>query len=365
MTPWTTRPLRAPEAAILRHPDQRTPWAPSLVVHLGEPLAHAEATARLGALVAQHPILRARLAKDAWVCGAAPPQIEPLGDDLAHLRTRFDLAAGPPVRIALSADGHDLALVGHHAALDGRALTSIARCLLGSAPLGVAGPSTAPAEHAQARLDGEGSPRGGPSLAASPLRLLARPAHRVAPSVERPRSETFVSASLPSGTRLRVAPLAAATTAAAGAWNADRGAPWGRVGLTIPVGGPPVIGNVSTHRRLDLALPADVAGAVAAALATADPPLGATISRARGRVLRLAAPLARRLSDSLLVSNLGLVDLPGARAVDFYPQARGRSAVALGACTPVGGTPRLTLRARDLTESDARALLDAVVRLLE
>jgi hypothetical protein len=365
MTAWTSRPLRASEAAILRHPDQRTPWAPSLVVHLAAPAEHLVVAERLARLAAEHAILGARLGRDEWIAVPEPPPLEVLGDELALLRTRFDLAVGPPVRAALAPDGRRLAVVGHHAALDGRALALIAQPLRGnSAPTRADSAAGAPAE-SQPRVEHEGPSGGGQRHGSSALRLIARPAQRVAPSAQAPRAETFVSTELPAGRGLRVAPLAAAVTAAAGAWNTDRGAPWGRIGLTIPIGGPPAIGNVSTHRRVDLELPADVARAVAAALATPEAPLGAVLSRGRARLLRLAAPLALRLSDSLLVSNLGLVDLPGASGVDFYPQARGRSAVAIGACTPAGGTPRLTLRSRDLTEHDARALLDAVVALLE
>ncbi|MDQ8047359.1 MAG: hypothetical protein REI11_22320, partial [Patulibacter sp.] len=119
-----------------------------------------------------------------------------------------------------------------------------------------------------------------------------------------------------------------------------------------------VLGNVSTHRRLDLPADADIAAAVQVALATADEPVEAG---GPSVLLRLLGPIIDRFSDSLLVSNLGLVDLPGATAVDFYPQARGRSAVAIGACSVAGGERTLTLRARDLDDTDAAALLDAVI----
>lgn len=361
-SPWRERPLTPAEAAILFHPDRATPWAPSALVHLAVPLEREAAVANLAALAERAPIVDARLdlRGSRWVAQSGRLALEALGDPLAVLRTRFDLASGPPLRVALDADGRRLAVVAHHAALDGRALVMVARALLGAHPIEATSPQSEPVV-----ADPAGStvadPAGG---AREAVRRLARPADRVAASAEPPTSEAFVADDVPEGVPLRVAGLAAAATSAAARWNAERGAAWEQVGLTIPVGGPAVLGNVSTHRRVDLAVPGDVAGAVQAALATAVPPPDAALTPSRARLLRLLAPISARLSDSLLVSNLGRVDLPGARAVDFFPQARGRSAVALGACTPVEGTPRLTLRARDLGEDDARALLALVVEEL-
>lgn len=369
--PWTHRALTGPEAAILHHPDQRTPWAPSIVVRLAPgTLTPARAQERLAALIQAHPILDARLelAAGRWVAGAGRQELELLADELHVLRTRFDLAAGPPARIALSPAGDALAIVGHHAALDGRALVMIARALLGAAPIEAVGSPAPSAGPSAAAAPADAEQASGPSAGAGAreaMRRLLHPADRVAPTPGADEGEAFVAADLPAGSGVRVATLAHAAVEAVGAWNGERGARWASVGLTIPVGGPPTLGNVASHRRVDLHGPADVAEAVRAALRAAAAPPDAALSPAKARLLRLAAPIVDRLSDSLLVSNLGLVDLPGAVAVDFYPQARGRSAVAIGACTPRGGRTRLTLRARDLSDLDAGILLGMIAdRLL-
>lgn len=360
MSAWS-RPLTAPEATLVHHPDQRTPWAPSIVVHLRPgSLDRARAEQRLADLVVTHPILRARLGRDRrhWIAGPAP-HVELLTDGAVPLlRTRLELQAGPPVRVALAPDAGTLVIVAHHAALDGRALLMIAAGLLGAPDVAKPRPDVQPRDGNHRAAATPAAPHAATPAAA--LRRLVAPADRVAPSGVPPAQESFVWAEPPEGVRLRAATIAAAAVQAATQWNRDRGAPWRRVGLTIPVGGPPVLGNVSTHRRIDLAAGMPVAEAVAAALAAAEPPPDAAITPGRARALALLAPLVDRLSDSLLVSNLGVVDLPGAMAVDFSPQARGRSAVAIGACTPRGGTPRLTVRARDLSPSDAQQFLALV-----
>lgn len=356
---WTTRQLLPSEAAIVHHPDRRGCWVPCVRVELAEPLTTPVIGDRLTELAARHSILGARLdsRRGAWVAGSPRLPIVPLPDPLAVLCVPIDLATGPPLRVALSADGRQLAVAGHHAALDGRALLMVARALLGApagaaeAPLGSVAPPRAPGAAPAAPAS---APRSAPQEA---LARVLRPADRVAPSRTGRGLEVLLAAEAPVGAELRVAALAAAAVRAAGAWNHRRRRPWRRVGLTIPVGGPPLLGNVASHRRLDLDLPADVAAAVTAALAQGAAPPDAGLDPRRARLLRLLAPVVARLSDSLLVSNLGLVDLPGATAVDFYPQARGRSAVALGACTVRGGRSRLTLRARDLNAADAEALL--------
>lgn len=355
---WTTRALTGAEAAILHHPDQRTPWAPSIVVRLASAaLEHGTAEARLRALIERHPILDARLELGAsrWIAGCGRQALELLADELHFLRTRFDLASGPPVRIGLSPAGDTLAIVGHHAAVDGRALVMIARALLGAEPI-EATAAIRPKARAASETDGQRKRRstGG---AREALRRMLRPADRVAASPGAVEGEAFVAADLSVGAPVRAAHLAAAAVQATAAWNRERGERWSRIGLTIPVGGPPALGNVATHRRVDVSLPAAVSDVVGAALRDQVDPPEAGLSASKARVLRVVAPIVDRLSDSLLVSNLGVVDLPGAHAVEFYPQARGRSAVAIGACTPAGGTPRLTLRARDLSELDAGLLL--------
>ena len=94
--------------------------------------------------------------------------------------------------------------------------------------------------------------------------------------------------------------------------------------------------------------------AVAAAVAGRREPLDQVWSPRFGWLLE---PVVGRFSDSLLVSNLGRRDVPGATRLEFFPVARGRSAVAVGAAGLPGGPSTVSLRARDLSPEDAEALL--------
>lgn len=356
---WTSRAATPAEASILHHPDRRSAWVIGVVVRLtAGGLDPAVAARRLAALTVAHPILCARYDGRRWIRGL-PCELRPLEGDprvSGVLGARIDLAHDGPLRVRLSADGRVLVLAGHHGALDGRALLALAAGLLGvtEAQRAVAGPAST-----GRRCD---PPSLGPGRTArEALGRLARPADRVAPSATAAR-EALVAADVSPAVRLRVATLAAAAVAAAGAWNRERGARWRRIGLTIPVGGLPVVGNVSTHRRVDLGTDADVRSAVTAALAAEVPPVEAASPRA---ALRLPATVIDRFSDSLLVSNLGRLQLPDVEAVDFFPVARGRSAVALGAATVDGGAGRVTLRARDLDAAGAQQLLTAIIEHLE
>ena len=120
-------------------------------------------------------------------------------------------------------------------------------------------------------------------------------------------------------------------------------------------------GYRSRYRRVDLRAGEAVEPAVAAALASPREPPDQVWSPRLGRLLE---PLAGRFSDSLLVSNVGRRAVPGARRLDFFPVARGRSAVAFGAAGLAGGPSTVSVRARDLAAEDAEALLaDVVARL--
>jgi hypothetical protein len=155
--------------------------------------------------------------------------------------------------------------------------------------------------------------------------------------------------------------VAAACVAAVAHHNGQRRSRWRRVGLSIGVGGAPGIGNVASYRRVDVMAGSDVAAAVTAALSRELEPVE---FGAGPRLPPWAVPLARRLSDSILVSNLGRHDVHGATEVVFYPVARGRSAVAFGLAGLTGGPSTISLRSLYLSADDADALLDDVVRRL-
>ena len=155
--------------------------------------------------------------------------------------------------------------------------------------------------------------------------------------------------------------LAQACVDAASAHNRRLGAPWHRVGISVAKGGPPGVGNVASYRRLDLQAGDPVVPSVAAALLTADEPTEQTRA---GLALTLTRPIVNRFSDSLLISNLGRQSLPDTARLEFFPVARGRSAIAFGAVGVDGMASTLSLRARDLTMPDARKLLGDAVQFL-
>ena len=335
------------ELAILRFPDRRTDWVVILIASLVTPLGIVELRRRLGGLHGAVPMVGARLRHETWYPGEPLQPVvlggEPLDDPC--LDAAFDLATEPPVRLVLGNDGRRLAVACHHAAFDGRALVAIVVALLGGslpAPVTSAPPG----------------PRGSNSA------LIGRfftPADRIAPSSTPPRRDTCVSEDVELSGRSVTARLAQACVDAASAHNRRLGAPWHRVGISVAKGGPPGVGNVASYRRLDLRAGDPVVPSVAAALLTADEPTEQTRA---GLALTLTRPIVNRFSDSLLISNLGRQSLPDTARLEFFPVARGRSAIAFGAVGVDGMASTLSLRARDLTMPDARKLLGDAVQFL-
>jgi hypothetical protein len=212
---------------------------------------------------------------------------------------------------------------------------------------------------------------------------LIRPVDRVALSPARPGREALAVAEADLAGPGITARLVSAAVAAAGAHNARLGRPWRRVGINIglagaaeaagspsaanrthqtEVPGDELPGNFSRYRRIDLGPGEAVAPALEAAVASAREPLDQVWSPRWGWMLE---PVVGRFSDSLLVSNLGRREVPGVTRLEFFPVARGRSAVAVGAVGLAGGPATVSVRARDLSSEDAEALLADLVARLE
>ena len=347
--------------ALLRFPDRRTGWVVVAAASLEEPPAGLDE--RLHALHLAVPMVGARLRGEVWRPGSPPEPLvvdgEPLG--VPALLDRFRLAEEPPLRVLVGAGGTRVAVACHHAAFDGLGLVGLLAALLGGPLPGPPGAATAPRPPAELR---------------GLLGRLARPADRVAPSPGgAPARDALAVHELVLTGRQVTAHLAAAAVAAAGARNARLARPWRRVGLNLGLAGPSgpagppsqggaggVAGNLSRYRRVDLVAGEPVEPAVTAALGSPREPIDQVWSPRLGRLL---GPVARRGSDSLLVSNLGRRAVPGATRLDFFPVARGRSAVAVGAAGLAGGTSTVSLRARDLSSEDAAALLADIVARLE
>jgi hypothetical protein len=323
-----------------------TAWVVVLAASFRTPVR--DAAAALGRLHLTAPVIGARLGADGWVPGAPPEPVIVDGDPLhsAGLLDRYDLERDPPLRVVIDATGHRVVLAGHHAAFDGRALTLVLAAIAGR-PAPDAEP--VPVE----------PPRRSQRRASSRLLGLLRPTDPIAASAG-PASETLLSRAVVLNGPGITAGLAAAVVAAAGEHNARAGAPWRRVGISLGVGGPAGIGNLATYRRVDVSPDEPVAPAVSASLAAPPEP---TIALPPG-LARALAPLVTRLSDSVLVSNLGLVDAPGIERAEIYPVARGRSAVAVGAAGVRRGPSTITLRSQRLSPEDAAALLDGIAARL-
>jgi hypothetical protein len=326
--------------ALLRFPDPRTDWVVVTVATLSEPIH--DLGDRLRDLQQAVPICGARLQSETWVAGSAPlvelVRGEPL--DCPPLDRPFHLASESPLRLVVGAEGRRLAVIGHHAAFDGLALVAILRSL-------VCGTMPEPVD----------SPPPGP--AGSPLPLLhrlARPAARLHATPGHWPSDTYATTSVAFTGRGVTGQLSAAAVDAAVAHNARRGQRLGRVGLTIAVGGPMGVGNVASYRRIDVRPDAPVADLVAQALASNVEP-GEQV-RAPRLILRGLGPVVERFSDTLLISNLGRHDVPGVERLDFFPVARGRSAVSVASASVAGGETSVTVRARDLSPADARRFLN-------
>jgi hypothetical protein len=350
------RGASAAERAILHHPDRRTSWIVVLAATLADPPPdlHARCRRRLVELAQRWPIIGARWRAHAWQPGSPTEPLATDGDAVraAALLEPFDLASEPPVRLVIGDGGWHLALAAHHAALDGRAMTEILAALV-AAPTG-AGARTDDAPR-QPAATGVGC-----ALRSSARRLL-RPADRLAPSPHRPLRESFAVRDVSLAGPGVTAAISEACVDAAGRRNARLGGRWQRVGLSLAVGGPPAVANVASYRRLDLDPRDDVRARVQATLAS---PVVPAEQRSAPRILRVLAPLSGRFSDSMLVSNLGRCESAGVRRMALFPVARGRSAVAFGACSVTRGRSTISLRARDIDQAEAELLLDDVVRRL-
>jgi hypothetical protein len=333
---------------------------------------------RLAALHQAVPMIGARLHDETWQPGPPPaPQI--IDDDpiaAPDLVARFDLATHPPIRVVAGSGGTRLAVACHHAAFDGLSLVALLADLIRPEDQpGDSGQFEAPRPPSTGAVGNREHPpspwRGVPELRGLVGRLV-RPADRVAPSLMRTGREALAVAEVGLAGPKVTARLAAAAVAAAGAHNARLGHRWRRVGLNVglagltgpgphPVGGGGELGNFSRYRRVDLRVGEAVGTALEAALARDREPLDQVWSPRLGWVLE---PVVGRFSDSLLVSNLGRREVPGATRLEFFPVARGRSAVAVGAVGLAGGPVTVSVRARDLSSEDAEALLaDLVARL--
>lgn len=336
----------------VNHPDRTTSWVIVLVARAaagGAVVQPSLIQSRLSDLRTTTPLVGARLRGSAWH-GGDPPRaqlIEGIVDPLTVLPLhRFDLTAEAPLRVVGAADGTWLALCAHHFAFDGLGMIALMRGLLTGEREVV---STYRASSVSSRSE----------IPWPLFRRVMLPADPVAASSPVPPSEVLLTRAVELGGKQVTSKLAAACTKAAIAHNRRCGAPVRRIGISVAVGG--VDGDSATYRRIDVRPNAPIRQAVERALSTSEVPRELV---ALPRAARLLSPVLGRLSDTILVSNLGRPAVGNVASLDFFPVARGRSAVALGAVSILGGRSTLTLRARFLDPSDAQLLLDGAVAAL-
>ncbi|MFL6107429.1 MAG: hypothetical protein ACJ72D_12490 [Marmoricola sp.] len=302
-----------------------------------------------------------------------PPQASALADRLAGLsrEARWPLPlpdaviTGEPRQLlgalttsstqALRLGRHEggLVLAARHEALDGLAMLSAARHLLGEVRSSARG------------LPPDVAGSGPGALVRRATEVLVRPPARVAPSRSGTGTgDSFASTSVEASPR--TADLVHAGARAIAAWNTERGRASRRI--SVAVGASTLGGNAEDLRDASAFLRlTDVeamnADEVRAALAAApvQPGGGGVTAGLLGRALRPAARLAApRLGSTLLVSHLGTLDADEhLSAAAFYPVTGGGSGLSLGAAT-LRSTTTITLRARASQHDD-----DALQQLLE
>jgi hypothetical protein len=359
--------IRPTSLHMLRHPDRRTTWVGVGVLRFVEPIGGGSSaeverivSERLERLVAAFPIASARLEGLTWVPGRANP-VRLAATEEEHaagpyaagrrsvptsLTAPFDLTTEAPLRVLADPGGRFVAVAAHHAAIDGPTIIGMLKVLCGESP----------------RLPRRSrllASRSRPPLDA--LRRLIAPADPVAPSNRTPTEESFVFVDLPPIGKDAAIRLPEAVVRAIVEYGQRCGRPLRRIGISLSVAALDGEEVVASYRRVDVRAGQPVAPAIARALATEEEPWELLHAP---RLLPLLAPVAWRLSDTVLVSDFGRVQLAGVERFEAYPVARGRSAVAIGATRVAGGRGTLTLRARDLSPADGLWVLERAIERL-
>jgi hypothetical protein len=337
----------------LRHPDRVSAWVIAMVGRAApgsRVLDPAVLDSRLSQLATSSPMIAGRLRGGQWQA-AEPPAIEVVGsleDPIPILPLHhFDLATEAPLRILVGADGSWISLCAHHFAFDGLAMVSILRSL-------VTGRSE------EVSVIGWNSRVSSPEVPWPVLKRVLLPADPVASTGSVSGTEVLEARTVHLSGKRITSKLSAACTRAVIAHNQRRRKPMRRIGISVAVGG--VDGQSATYRRIDVRPGDPVGELVERALGTPKVPRELM---ALPRAASLMSPIVGRLSDTILVSNLGRRELGAIERLDFFPVARGRSAVAFGLTGIPGGQTSLSLRTRNLDPADTRNILDDAAEQFE
>ncbi|MHB8263406.1 MAG: hypothetical protein ACYDGY_06635 [Acidimicrobiales bacterium] len=342
------QPVRPTSLHILRHPDRRSNWIVTGTVWFSQPLGNGTARSvreaaidRVAYLAKEMPVTTARLRGTLWAPGAAPVPSLTEGDDPrpAWLFRPFNLGHEAPVRVTVDAEGRWLTVVAHHAAVDGVNAIPLFKILCGQPPV----------------IPGNPPPmakRVTPPIGV--LRRLVHPADPVARSDPLPPRESFAKVPLPPVGKGMKGKLAAAVVKSILAHNHRYGQPLEHVGISASVMELDDAKPIASYRRVDLEPTGHIAETFERELSRPEEPWELLHAP---RTLRLLSPITGRLSDTILLSNFGRWSLEGAKAIELYPVARGRSAVAIAAVRIAGGDSLLTIRACYLSQYDAQRIL--------
>jgi len=269
-----------------------------------------------------------------------------------------DLSTASPEALRLGRYDAGVVLAARHDALDGLAMLTAARRLLGQVRSSARG---LPPDSARASSRSTGR-----ELGRRAWEVLVRPPARVAPSRSDGASgDVFASTTVPF--TVRTADLVHSGARALADWNAEHGRPAARTAVAIGAstigGSADLLRDSSAFLRLTGVESMSLDQVRAAIAAAPVQPGGESASasgvlgRAVGVALRVAAP---RLGSTLLVSHLGTLSGDDhLAAAAFYPVTGGGSGLSLGAATVVM-TTTITVRARAAQHDD-----DALQHLLE
>lgn len=319
--------------------DPRVAW--SVVVRLGltAPVAEGEIDERWSRLAAEHPLTGsagvvrryAPAERDAVLSSLAD---EPYGDH------------DPLLRVALSDDGREAIVAGHHGSVDGLGLLGAAGRLLdvdlATSARGVA----ADADHTSFLL---GSLRRlGEAAFRPPRRFAASPDAGLRGNGS--AGDELRSLDVPG--RGGTADLVAAAADLVRRWNADptRGRTRGRrlvvaLGLSRRPGAPMATPDRDTAYARLVAEDVHTLEEARLRLAQTPPEPAFPVTEGGGIGPLVTKVLAHRLGSTLLVSNLGRIDDPGVSRVEFWPVPAGPAGVCLGLAS-AGERRTLTVRAR-------------------
>lgn len=278
---------------------------------------------------------RVAVARFPWL-GIAPGVEVLTGETLGRFADEPYVPGASMVRVAVSEAG--VMVAGHHGVVDGLGLVALLGIALDVPVAG--GARGVGAREARRGFVLSAVSRLGEAVFVPPTRVAPEP------GVESVGRDVFGRVDL-SGCSGGTAVWVAAAVAVTRRWNVERGRSAGRVVAAVGASRRDAGGVRPEHDAafFRLRVPEGAGVGVVRSMVARQAPEPGFPARS-SRVARwVASVLSGRLGSTFLVSNLGVIDVPGVSRVAFYPAAGGRSGVAFGVAT-VGERTTVTVRAR-------------------